>query len=864
MTNIVARTYGTQEILAYTQSDSAGGYQLQVRRGAPSIISIEYTYLGYTPQRREIVLGKGTSIDDVHLPTVVMQPSENSLKEITVKAQSPVVVNGDTIRYDLPHWTEARHETLEAVLSQLPGMRINERGELVVNGQLVDKVTINGKEVSQQGTALLTRSIHPQDVQTIEVRTDEQDSKLKESLLTTRGYVVLDVQLKDAVDEDLFGRVEAHLGVQSTSKVGAYANGFKLQEHTRLHVFAESNRFGEQTIQLASIRNMGEEALQGMFATPANFKDASQVGGYEPETYNFTNFFARRDQHTLGISLGHDLNDEWSIYLGSYSNLTLSRYRSQNTQDFYFGDVNRFDAVQQSEEALSLNKLALRYDSETYRFSIGGNYIVRKIAAGEIVAEIYPSSIEDVYLKQNSVAHEGYLTLQAQTLLTSAVGLTLNSALIRSSHDNRTRLYDRSVTNFLSPLPTNGTGLTTQTATPQRESTTISLAASYSSKNIGLFEAGMGYESEAAINTTAASLVQYPAQPLILDRLTSADATIRTIKTSPYLRWEVTLPRVPVYLDNRVNYSILNYPNSTGRTLNSSSGLEYEIDARLDLGNFTNFQFNWQHHFTPLPFYDLLPGGSISNFQTITLPGDKNIGPTKETVVSFMGSLPISGRGWIVDASVLHGRDRTGYATQLSSDVIVREVDQLFARYAIFSVALERRVQGSGINFRLEPEHIRTVAENQLDRESPIIAYSRDYRIGLRASTEWEDSPLNLSITPKYIHIDYLTNFNQNRTTQQMVWLNANVRTDLLPDRLFCDFDLRQVYFPAARSQSLNSMLNLQLRYMHKNSSWHLDAGNLFDTDNFQRIDQSTVALNQTRHELFGRYIKLTYGFRFN
>jgi hypothetical protein len=63
----------------------------------------------------------------------------------------------------------------------MPGFDLQPGGAILVNGQLIRKVVINGEEMPTSDPALVTKSIPADFAATIEVRFDEQDKKLRKA-----------------------------------------------------------------------------------------------------------------------------------------------------------------------------------------------------------------------------------------------------------------------------------------------------------------------------------------------------------------------------------------------------------------------------------------------------------------------------------------------------------------------------------------------------------------------------------------------------------------------------------------------------------------------------------------------------------
>ena len=74
-----------------------------------------------------------------------MKESVSSLDEVTVIAERPVLVQGDTISYKAEVFTKGDERKLEDVLAELPGFDIRDNGDIEVQGKKVDKVMLDGK-----------------------------------------------------------------------------------------------------------------------------------------------------------------------------------------------------------------------------------------------------------------------------------------------------------------------------------------------------------------------------------------------------------------------------------------------------------------------------------------------------------------------------------------------------------------------------------------------------------------------------------------------------------------------------------------------------------------------------------------------
>ncbi len=306
--SVVIYQYQSNKILGYTQTDIEGFYTIEIP-SEPTVITLKTSHLSYHPYQQDIVIGSEQA-EQIVL-TFSLEPKTEELQEVIIKG--PIIVKEDTIIYDIEHWTEARDQTLEEVLAKIPGFKIRGDGEIEVNGKTVDKVLIDGEEVTDSGAALLTRSIAPEDVESVEVRLDEKNDKLKESLLDTREYIVLDIKLKDELNKSLFGKIRATVGYQNDIAPGGYINAFSLKKKLKTHLFAEHDRFGEQTISLDRIKNIGAEAFQKMFEIPADFQTLTEREAFSDEIFGFKNYTIS-EKNIIGLSSRYTVSPYVDLY----------------------------------------------------------------------------------------------------------------------------------------------------------------------------------------------------------------------------------------------------------------------------------------------------------------------------------------------------------------------------------------------------------------------------------------------------------------------------------------------------------------------------------------------------------------------
>lgn len=107
-------------------------------------IQLSYSMLSYLTENKEhqLDLEKNYTI----LPDVTLQKIIYTIQDVSVTRVIPMVVNGDTIQYNLGAFTFRKQTLLEDGLKKIPGFHITRDGAVYFNGYQIKKVKVNNNE----------------------------------------------------------------------------------------------------------------------------------------------------------------------------------------------------------------------------------------------------------------------------------------------------------------------------------------------------------------------------------------------------------------------------------------------------------------------------------------------------------------------------------------------------------------------------------------------------------------------------------------------------------------------------------------------------------------------------------------------
>lgn len=843
--------FNSNQIITYSFSNQDGCFRLQgVAKG---VFTLKANMLGYHPFSKELVI----AADSVNLPlSFSLEPKTTVLESVEIRGIQPIIVKQDTIIYSVGHWTEATDRTLEEVLARIPGFKIRGDGELSVNGKPIDKVIIDGKEVSDAGAALITRSISPENVKEIQVRLDEQDAAMKESLIDTRKLVVLDIRLRDDVNKSFFGLARGSVGQQKSTQPGVYGNVFSLLKKTNMHLFAEHDQFGEQTISLDQIKNIGQEAFQKFFDTPADFNEISEKQDFNREIYGFKDY-TRSVNNVLGATGNHRITNQLQLFIGSYNSYQILERQVNYQQRFFGGPETSFEEIHSFKNFSSKNKLELRFDNSKIKARVDFNAVImndrnsdNNRALNEAAYQ-FDDRLNAVNLYQNSFFEYvpgGSWAFRVKTALAQRAGNHIKNLL----HNDTT--YGQLIVNqALLPV------FSLQQAINNRQTSWHNEAGAFFKKSWGQTSVQFRYELQrletekrATDQAEEGSMANVPnfALPITNRQLQ---------KFGPGISQSLKLGQVQ--LAGEFFYTTLAFPLQNG-TLQNQGFPEYKLSFDYNPGNMDHIMLSWVKRIAGFSLHKIMAGFTLRDFQSATVIGPTQLTPQPEEVLEIWTGKNFSSINLMVDPTLLIGRTRTGDQIVVGSVPVTTLYDQLEASYIVASFAFTKTFKRVPLQLVLEPELLNSFQENIDANGQRYITKTERHLLGLKVTSAFEKKTIHFLIYPKYSAFRFSSELDPLRSVQHMASLEFNVGWSITK-QLSVKTNWRHVIF-SGTSYSRFTNGGLQIRYTQKKIGAWLEADNILNNAVFIRQTISPNVFVNNNEAVFGRYVKVGVDIKFH
>jgi len=226
----------------HTVSNDKG--QFSFTKVKQPVFTLRITIMGYDPWYKEFSYKDAGAV--IKLPLITMTMKTNKLNEIVIKGKvSPIVMKEDTIEYRADQYKLRPNAVVEDLVKRLPGMEVDEDGNITAQGKKITKIRINGKDFMVNDIQTLTRMLPVDMIDKLQLIDDYGDMARATGRKTGEPQHVINIQTKSDLSKAYEGKAFAGAGNEGRHNLGLMTNYFSEQEQFSL--IGNSNNTGFQT-----------------------------------------------------------------------------------------------------------------------------------------------------------------------------------------------------------------------------------------------------------------------------------------------------------------------------------------------------------------------------------------------------------------------------------------------------------------------------------------------------------------------------------------------------------------------------------------------------------------------------------------
>ncbi|MWW23972.1 TonB-dependent receptor [Algibacter lectus] len=238
LANVIAINQDTQKLDAYGITNPDGRYKLSVEKNAK--YNIQVSYIGMRTGQAEVITKESAIIQDFVLV------EDNALDAVELVYEMPVTIKGDTIVYNADSFKSGTERKLGDVLDKLPGVEINDDGEIEVEGVKVGKVMVEGKEFFDGDSKLATQNIPANAIDKVEVLKNYAEVGQLGGVTNNQDNIAINIRLKQGKKNFWFGNVTAGGGTSDNDLLYLFQPKlFYYSPEYSINVIGDLNNIGE-------------------------------------------------------------------------------------------------------------------------------------------------------------------------------------------------------------------------------------------------------------------------------------------------------------------------------------------------------------------------------------------------------------------------------------------------------------------------------------------------------------------------------------------------------------------------------------------------------------------------------------------
>jgi len=338
LANVIATVKASGDIESYGISNYEGRFQLDLPVNNTYILKA--SFLGYESIAKELVVAEDATDLTVNF---ALNSIASELDGVELIYEMPVVVKGDTIVYNADSFTNGTERKLGDVMKKLPGVEVNDDGEIEVEGKTVSKVMVEGKDFFDGDSKLAVKNIPADAVDKIEVLRNYNEVDQMRGLGNDQDNVAINIKLKDGKKNFWFGEVTAGAGIgdEEDGRYLVHPKLFYYSPKYSINIITDFNNIGEVPF-----------TFRDYFKFTGGFRNFNRGGG--------TNFNVSQSDLGFAMMQNNKANEiETKFFAGNFSweasdawDLSGFAILSDNKTNFVSNSIRNY-VVSEAQETTS-------------------------------------------------------------------------------------------------------------------------------------------------------------------------------------------------------------------------------------------------------------------------------------------------------------------------------------------------------------------------------------------------------------------------------------------------------------------------------------------------------------------------------
>ena len=304
-----------------TLSDSNGRFTFNAVRAGNYLLKA--TYLGYKTVKRELTKVGGRALA---LGTISMDPDAVQLSEAVVTANVPkMIVKDDTLIYNADAFRVPEGSVIEALVEALPGAKIDDDGQISINGKNVRKFKMDGRDFMTGNNDAVMKNLPSYVIDKVKAYDEQSDQSRLTGIDDGNDDFVLEFVTKRSARNGL--QMNPDVGYGTDHRYGIRLTAMKPFGAMRYTFMGNANNVNDRNFTGRGGRGRGNNqgqretktgALDVSYENDKNLKVSGRVTWTHGDTDNWNRTGSENFVNTRGgafsnsISQSYSRNNSWT------------------------------------------------------------------------------------------------------------------------------------------------------------------------------------------------------------------------------------------------------------------------------------------------------------------------------------------------------------------------------------------------------------------------------------------------------------------------------------------------------------------------------------------------------------------------
>lgn len=238
--------------------------------------TLSAAFIGYNPFVKDYRIEKGKTLN---IDTIRLKSAANTLEGVVISGAPPVRVTEDTVSFSAKAFPVRDGDAVDEVLKRLPGVKVDQDGNVTNQGTPVTKIRVNGKDFFGTDVATAIKNLPADIIKNLQFIDDYGDQAKLTGIKTGEPEKILNLTIEEDKKKGYFARASAGIGNSDRYNTSVRGNSLKGERQISF----------DGTAANANMRGGGRDGITTRNALGLNYKNEFNSKLSADVGYNFNN-----------------------------------------------------------------------------------------------------------------------------------------------------------------------------------------------------------------------------------------------------------------------------------------------------------------------------------------------------------------------------------------------------------------------------------------------------------------------------------------------------------------------------------------------------------------------------------------------